>query len=66
MIEVSRFDGSTYYINPHQIEFIEVNPDTTIRLASGKKVLVKDSVKDIKKKIIDYYAQISKIHTGGG
>ena len=27
MIQVTRLDGREFYINPHQIEYIELNPD---------------------------------------
>jgi flagellar protein FlbD len=42
MIEVTRLDGSVYYLNPHQIETIESRPDTAITLLSGKRLVVKD------------------------
>jgi hypothetical protein len=30
MVEVTRLDGKVYYVNPHQIEYVERNPDTTL------------------------------------
>lgn len=54
MIEVMRLDGSTYWINPHQIEYIETNPDVTFMMLSGKKLVVRDLPEDIIKKIVDY------------
>ena len=42
MIEVNRLDGSSYWINPHQIECMELNPDLTITMLSGKKIIVKN------------------------
>ena len=42
MIEVTRLDGKTYYVNPHQIEYIESNPDTTMIMQSGKRLLVRE------------------------
>ncbi|MDR0643219.1 MAG: flagellar FlbD family protein, partial [Treponema sp.] len=30
MIKVTRLDGMEYYLNPHQIESIEIHPDTTL------------------------------------
>lgn len=61
MIEVTRLDGTSYYLNPHQIEFIENNPDTTICLVSGKRMIVQESAKKMNEKIIAYYIQIGKV-----
>ncbi len=54
MIEVTRLDGSIYYLNPHQIEYIECNPDTTVIMLSGKRLIVKEDYKTIFKSIIEY------------
>ncbi|HBG37162.1 MAG: flagellar FlbD family protein [Spirochaetota bacterium] len=58
MIEVTRLDGRTYWINPHQIERIEKNPDVTLVLLSGQKVVIKESPEVIIEKIINYRKQI--------
>ncbi|MGQ9629615.1 MAG: flagellar FlbD family protein [bacterium] len=58
MIEVTRFDGSKFYVNAHQIEFIEATPDTVISLVSGKKIVVKDDIRDVIKKIMEYRRSI--------
>lgn len=58
MIEVMRLDGKKYWINPHQIESIECNPDVTLCMLSGKHVVVKDSPEDIIARIIAYRRQI--------
>jgi flagellar protein FlbD len=58
MIKVSRLDGVEYYINPHQIERIEVNPDTMLVMMSGKNYIVRDEVDDVLKKIEAYHRQI--------
>ena len=58
MIEVMRLDGKTYWVNPHMIESMETNPDLTITLLSGKKILVKNSPSEIIEKIIQYRKKI--------
>ena len=58
MIEVTLLDGRTYWINPHQIERIEKNPDVTLVLLSGQKVVIKESPEVIIEKIINYRKQI--------
>lgn len=58
MIEVTRLNGTTYWVNPHQIECIERNPDVTLVMLSGKKLVVKDEPANIIKKIIDYRCRL--------
>ncbi len=54
MIEVTRLNGKVYYINPHQIEYIECNPDTTLVMLSGKHLVVKESYDAIFDRIVKY------------
>ncbi|MDR1506089.1 MAG: flagellar FlbD family protein [Treponema sp.] len=58
MIKVTRLNGKEYYINPHQIESIEVHPDTTLLMLSGKYVVVKEDVDGIIERIVEYRRQI--------
>lgn len=58
MIMVTRLDGKQYWINPHQIESIELNPDVTLLMLSGKKVVVRDSVEEILDRIVEYRRRI--------
>ena len=54
MIEVSRLNGSKYFLNPHMIESMECLPDLTITMLSGKRIVVKDTPDEIIEKIIAY------------
>ena len=54
MVEVTRLDGKTYYLNPHQIEYIESNPDTTITMLSGKKLVVREDYQTLFGRIVEY------------
>lgn len=54
MIEVTRLDEKTYHINPHQIEYIESNPDTTLVMLSGKRLVVRESFEEIFDRIVAY------------
>lgn len=58
MIEVSRLNGSNFYLNPSLIETMEQTPDTVLTLTTDKKLIVKDTVSDIISKIIDYNRNI--------
>jgi len=58
MIQVTRLDGKVYYVNPHQIEYIETNPDTTLIMLSGKRLIVQEDYQSIFDRIVFYRQQI--------
>jgi flagellar protein FlbD len=58
MIKVTRLNGKEYYINPHQIESIDVHPDTTLLMLSGKYVVVMERVEEIIDRIVEYRQRI--------
>ena len=58
MIKVTRLNKKEYYINPHQIESIETNPDTTLLLLSGKSVVVLETAEDLISEIVEYRRRI--------
>ncbi|MCQ2612928.1 MAG: flagellar FlbD family protein [Treponemataceae bacterium] len=58
MIQVTRLNGAKVWVNPHQIEFIETNPDTTLVLLSGKTVIVREKAEEVLEKILNYRSRI--------
>ena len=54
MIDVTRMNGSILTVNNHLIETVEETPDTVITLTTGKKIIVKESMKEIKDLVISY------------
>ena len=54
MVEVTRLDGKVYYVNPHQIEYVESNPDTTLIMMSGKRLVVREDYQTLFKRIVEY------------
>ena len=58
MIKVTRLNGTEYYINPHQVESMEVRPDTTLYMLSGKYVVIREGVEDIINRIVEYRQRI--------
>ncbi len=58
MISVTRLDGKKYWINPHMIESMEENPDVTISLLSGKRVVVTDKPEELISRIVEYRRRI--------
>ena len=58
MVKVTRLNGTEYYINPHQIESIELRPDTTLLMLSGKYTVVLEEIDDIINRIVEYRRRI--------
>jgi flagellar protein FlbD len=58
MIKVTRLNGQEFVINAHQIESMEETPDTVITLLNGQKFVVKESVDEVIKSIIEYRRKI--------
>ncbi len=58
MIELTRLDGRTFYVNPHQIEYVELNPDTTLIMLSGKRLVVRENYQVLFRRILDYRREI--------
>ena len=54
MVELTGLSGKTIYINPHQIEYIECNPDTTLTMLSGKRLIVTEDYQSVLATIIEY------------
>ncbi|MCD6239661.1 MAG: flagellar protein FlbD [Thermotoga sp.] len=60
MIELTRFNGKTFYLNAEKIEMVECTPDTVITLEDSKKFVVKESVEEVVNRIIQYKRMINQ------
>jgi len=60
MIRVKKINGEEIVINAELIETVEARPDTTISLVTGNKIIVKDTVSEVIKKIMEYRRLISQ------
>ncbi len=58
MIELTQLSKKVFWLNPHQVEYIEMNPDTTLTMLSGKRIVVRESVPEVLKRIVAYRRQI--------
>ena len=55
MIELTRLNGSVYFLNPDWMLTVEATPDTVIRLKDGEVLMVKDSVPTVIERFTAYY-----------
>ncbi len=58
MIEVTRLNGTSFTLNALYIERIESSHDTTITLTTGTKYIVRDSEKELREKIAQFYQKV--------
>ncbi len=63
MIELIRINGQPFLLNVLLIEQIEAFPDTTITLTNGKKIVVRDSMDEVKRLINERFEHIGLIGT---
>ncbi len=61
MIELTRINGQTFYLNVLLIEQVEALPDATITLINGKKIVLRDPIEDVQRKINEQFKQIGLI-----
>jgi flagellar protein FlbD len=54
MIRVTRLNGSELIINGELIQEVESTPDTVITLMNGKKMMVKESTKEVIQAVVEY------------
>ncbi len=54
MVKVTRLGGTVFYVNPHNIEYIETNPDTTLIMLSGKRLIVLEDYQSVFDSIVAY------------
>ena len=57
MIPLLRLDGTDVVVNAELIATVEKTPDTLVTLSTGHRILVKDSVEDVVKRVLDYRRQ---------
>lgn len=58
MIALTRLNGHPLMLNCDLIESLEETPDTVVTLVSGNKLVVRDKMRDVQQKIIDFKRKI--------
>jgi flagellar protein FlbD len=54
MIELTRIDGTTFYVNPDLIELVEATHDTHITLVNGHKYICSEPPTVITERIAEF------------
>lgn len=54
MIKVTRLNGKEFVVNAELIQYVEATPDTVITLVNHEKLVVKESIDEVVKRVVDY------------
>ena len=54
MIKVTRLNGKEFVVNADLIQYLEETPDTIITLVNHEKVVVKERVDEVIRRVIAY------------
>jgi len=58
MIEVTRLDNSTIVVNVEKIQSLQSTPDTVITFTNNIRMVVREPLKEISNKILNYHRAI--------
>lgn len=58
MIELTRLNGSIYFLNPDMIMTVEATPDTIITMTNGEKVMVKETTRQVVDRFVDFKRRV--------
>jgi flagellar protein FlbD len=58
MIALRRLNNEEIMVNPDLIESLESHPDTVLTLTNGNKLLVRDTMDEVREKIIEFKRRI--------
>lgn len=53
MIELTRLNNAVLAVNSDLIKFVEESPDTVITLTTGEKLIVKESYREVNRKMAE-------------
>jgi flagellar protein FlbD len=54
MIKVTRLNGKEFVVNAELVQYLEATPDTVITLVNHEKLVVKEPVDEIVRRIVEY------------
>ena len=59
MIRLTRLNNHSFMLNSDLIKFVESSPDTVITLVSGEKILVRESVDQVLRHVVEFRLAIA-------
>lgn len=65
MIRVTRLNGQAFVVNAELIRTVEEHPDTIITLVSGDRLVVKETMDEIVRRVIEYGRHLRRLREPG-
>jgi flagellar protein FlbD len=65
MIRLSRLNGQAFVVNAELIRTIEENPDTIITLVSGDRLVVREDMDEVVRRVIEYGRHLRRLREPG-
>lgn len=65
MIKVTRLNGKELVVNAELVQFLEESPDTVITLLNDEKVVVREPVDEVVRRVVDYQREIRNFQPRG-
>jgi flagellar protein FlbD len=65
MIKVTRLNDSVMVINVEKIQSLQATPDTVITFTNQDKIMVKEPVEELSRRIVDYQRTVN-CHSNDG
>lgn len=62
MVKVTRLNGKVFVLNADLIQFLEETPDTVITLVNHEKVVVKEPVDEVIRRVVEYQRGVRNFH----
>ena len=59
MIKVTRLNDSVMVINVEKIQTLQATPDTVITFTNHDKIMVKEPIEEISRRIVDYQRAVN-------
>ena len=64
MITLTRLNGQTFVMNVEKIRYVEQTPDTVICCDTGEKMIVKETLREVTERAIEYARLIRRPLSG--
>jgi len=61
MIKLTRLHSQIVVVNPDHIYEAEATPDTTLRLANGERIIVRETLDELIDKVVEYRRRIRDV-----
>jgi flagellar protein FlbD len=65
MVHLTRLNNQPLVLNADLIKFIETSPDTVITLITGEKLVVRETVEEVLKRVEQFQQKVGR-RVGGG